>query len=252
MYDFYQKDGFGYIIPNGTIFITDCPKNMKRLEIPSQIDGIPVTALYQSALDYTINTSYISLPEGIVEIGEEAFSHSGVEEIKLPSSLKLIKKYAFKDCSNLKEITLPDHTAIQIPLFMGCRSLNKINVSAESDIFVSIDGVLFTKDDMKLVEYPQGKKDAVYTLPKETTAIMPGAFMQNTFLETVILSNVLEDICAYAFAGCLNLRKIEFGNSVKNIGDFAFAQCAIEHIDMPKSIVQIGNNAFANCPCSNK
>lgn len=247
MYDFFKKDGFGYIVPNGTIFITDCPKDMEHLEIPSQIDGIPVTALYQSALDYTINTLFITLPEGMVEIGEEAFAHSGVKEVSLPSSLKLIKKYAFKDCPNLKQISLPDHVTIQTPLFSGCRSLEEINVTIDNDIFLSIDGVLFTKEDMKLVTYPQGKLDSEYTVPGETSAILPGAFMGNCFLETLTFPDKMHDIFAYAFSNCSNLQSVSLSNSIKNIGDYAFAQCGIKKIVLPESIDTIGEYAFANC-----
>lgn len=247
LYDFFQKDGFGYIIPNGTVYITDCPKDLERLEIPSQIDGVPVTALYQSALDYTINTLFIALPEGMVEIGEEAFAHSGVKEVNLPSSLKLIKKYAFKDCADLKKIDLPDHAAIQTPLFSGCRNLEEINVTTDNDVFLSIDGVLFTKEDMKLVTYPQGKLDSEYTVPGETSAILPGAFMGNCFLEALTFPNKMHDIFAYAFSSCSNLHSVSLSNSTKNIGDFAFAQCGIKTLEFPENIDIIGEYAFANC-----
>lgn len=247
MYDFFKKDGFGYIVPNGTIFITDCPKDMEHLEIPSQIDGIPVTALYQSALDYTINTSSITLPEGMIQIGEEAFAHSGIREVSLPSSLKLIKKYAFKNCSNLKHITLPDHAAIQTPLFSGCRCLEEINVNADNDTFISIDGVLFTKEDLKLVTYPEGRMSSVYKIPDETTAVLPGASMGNCFLETLTFPDKLCDVFAYAFSGCKNLKSVLLNDDIKNIGDFAFAQCGIESIDIPQNTDMIGEYAFANC-----
>lgn len=247
MYDFFKKDGFGYIVPNGTVFITDCPKDMEHLEIPSQIDGIPVTALYQSALDYTINTLFITLPEGMVEIGEEAFAHSGVKEVSLPSSLKLIKKYAFKDCPNLKRISLPDHVTIQTPLFSGCRSLEEINVSADNDTFLSIDGVLFTKEDMRLVTYPQGRMSLEYKIPDETVAVLPGASMGNCFLETLTFPDKLCDVFAYAFSGCKNLKSVLLNDDIKNIGDFAFAQCGIESIDILQNTDMVGEYAFANC-----
>lgn len=247
MHDFFQKNGFGYIIPDGTIAITDCPKNFERLEIPSQIDGVPVTALYQSALDYTINTFSITLPEGIVQIGEEAFAHSGIREVSLPSSLKLIKKYAFKNCSNLKRITLPNHAAIQTPLFSGCRCLEEINVNADNDTFLSIDGVLFTKEDMRLVTYPQGRMSSEYKIPDETVAILPGASMENCFLETLTFPNKLYDVFAYAFSGCKNLKSVLLNDDIKNIGDFAFAQCGVKNIDIPQNADMVGEYAFANC-----
>ena len=247
LYDFFQKDGFGYIIPNETVYITDCPKDLERLEIPSQIDGVPVTALYQSALDYTINTLFITLPEGMVEIGEEAFAHSGVKEVNLPSSLKLIKKYAFKDCADLKKIDLPDHAAIQTPLFSGCRSLEEINVTPSNDIFVSTDGVLFTKWDIKLVTYPQGKTDLTYAIPNETRAVFPAAFIDNCYLEAITFPNKLYDVFAYAFSGCVNLKSVSLNEDIKNIGDFAFAQSGIKSIDIPRGAEMIGEYAFANC-----
>ena len=48
------------------------------------------------------------VPEGTVKIQKEAFSHSGLNDIKLPSTLKIIEEYAFEHCTYLKNIVIPD------------------------------------------------------------------------------------------------------------------------------------------------
>ena len=46
------------------------------------------------------------LPEGIKEIGEEAFYGTSIENITIPSTVEKIGNYAFHNCNNLKTVTL--------------------------------------------------------------------------------------------------------------------------------------------------
>ena len=50
----------------------------------------------------------IEVPEGVECIGDRCFYHSAIEEIKLPPTLKMLKKGVFYDCKNLKHIEIPN------------------------------------------------------------------------------------------------------------------------------------------------
>ncbi|MBR3358600.1 MAG: leucine-rich repeat domain-containing protein [Solobacterium sp.] len=54
------------------------------------------------------NVVKLIIPEGVEEIQRCAFCYSDLEEIVLPSTLKIIGERAFQRCRNLKSITIPD------------------------------------------------------------------------------------------------------------------------------------------------
>ena len=82
------------------------------------------------------------------------------KDIVIPEKLKKhlvtsIGNKAFSECTNLKEITIPDSvTSIADGSFSYCYSLEKITISPEHPILASIDGVLFSKPDKRLIWYP--------------------------------------------------------------------------------------------------
>ena len=47
------------------------------------------------------------LSEGLEVIPETCFWQSGLEEIKIPESVKVIERGAFSECKSLKTISLP-------------------------------------------------------------------------------------------------------------------------------------------------
>ena len=67
----------------------------------------------------------VVIPEGVVEISEEAFIFCDqLISVTLPSTLKKIGKSAFQDCVNLSEITIPEGLEkIGDAAFCNCLSL---------------------------------------------------------------------------------------------------------------------------------
>lgn len=48
------------------------------------------------------------LPGSLKEIGESAFTHSGIEGIDIPKGVTRLERYTFQYCENLQRITLPE------------------------------------------------------------------------------------------------------------------------------------------------
>ncbi len=88
--------------------------------------------------------------------------------------------------------------------FMGARNLESIVVAEGNKMFVSVDGVLYGKDNgqMALIAYPAGKKGAEYTLSSQAggmnvTILNCEAFYGAKYLKKVMISKELATI-AYA------------------------------------------------------
>lgn len=47
---------------------------------------------------------YIAIPEGVREIGEQWFKHSGIENILIPTTVERIGEQAFYGCVQLKGV----------------------------------------------------------------------------------------------------------------------------------------------------
>lgn len=112
---------------------------------------------------YSGNDSVVTVPDGITEIGEHAFTadaedifvkNEKLTEVILPKGLKKISKDAFMNCVNLRRINIPDGvteigdgafnscdltelylpdsvTALGVDLLGGCKSLKKIRLPAQ-------------------------------------------------------------------------------------------------------------------------
>ncbi|MBR1552246.1 MAG: leucine-rich repeat domain-containing protein [Muribaculaceae bacterium] len=73
----------------------------------------------------------VEFSESITVIGESAFKKSGLNQLKLPSSLEKISKEAFRDCNNLTSVTIPDATRfILTEAFRGCKNVQYLELGS--------------------------------------------------------------------------------------------------------------------------
>ena len=74
------------------------------------------------------------------------------------------------------------------------------------------------------------------------------AFMDCSFIESVIIPNSVGYICSKAFKNCTSLTSIKISDSVLGIGEYVFDGCtSLVSIEIPSSIKDIDKYAFNNC-----
>ena len=207
---------------------------MGALEIPSEIEGFPVTKIGEYAFMECTSLAKITIPDsvkviddgafwlcenlasielgtGLTHIGSNAFySCDRIEKIEFPNSLETIDSFAFQQCIKLKSVTIPSSvTKIGEGAFLDCHVLSEILVDEDNAAYTSVDGILFDKDIKTLIQFPRGLGSTVseYTVPSTVT-----------------------DIGAYAFYRCNALTKITFTNNVAEIGNDAFYETALTDV----------------------
>ena len=170
--------------------------------------------------DTKINSNTIEIPETVTSIGSYAFANTPIcGSLIIPNSVTEIKEGAFENCRNLNSLKLPSNLKrIESLVFKSC----------------GFSGSL--------------------TIPNSVTEIGHHTFYGcNNFTKELILSENLEKIGSYAFAGCSGFSEgnLTIPNSVTVIGIGAFSDCSSFNgkLTLPENLTKIGKEVFKNCKC---
>ncbi len=96
-----------------TVINDDSYKELTSVTIPAtvviggrtyRVTGVSNDAFYY----YYRNIKYLSLPEGLETIGNNAFYNIGISELILPKTLRSIGNNAFRYCRNVKTLIIPE------------------------------------------------------------------------------------------------------------------------------------------------
>jgi hypothetical protein len=121
-----------------------------------------------------------------------------------------IEGEAFKDCTGLTSITIPNSvTSIGYRAFQNCTRLTSV------------------------------------TIPNSVEEIGSSAFSNCISLTSITIPERVSSINYHTFGSCKNLTSITIPESVTSIGEGAFAGCtSLTSITIPKSVTSIGRDAF--------
>ena len=197
-----------------------------------------VTSIGRLAFDGCINLEDIEIPESIIYIGWGAFKETLWFE-KQPDGLVYIGKVAYKYKGEM-----PQETSIKIKegttcitdiAFKGCSGLKNISipesVTTIGDAFMNCDGLTSIK------------------IPNSVTIIENGAFSGCKNLVNITIPSSVTEIGDAAFFECANLQSITIPSSCTMIGEQAFLGCEkLKNISFPDSILSIGRIAFDYIP----
>lgn len=104
----------------------------------------------------------------------------------LPDEVTYIAPLAFEGATQMTSLTLNNKVkGIGDRAFLFCTALTKFVVPEANKSFSTIEGVLYSKDQTRLIAYPSGLKATSYTLGAKVTSIQPGAFLTPIHLTDV-------------------------------------------------------------------
>lgn len=239
MYAYSEND-------DGTVTITGGNIVTPKLEIPAELEGKKVSAIGMNAFTGNNVITDLVIPEGVTTLYWYSFNTCrNLETVTLPDSLEFIDGWAFERCSKLKTINVPANvTRINGGAFAQNSSMTSITCDPANKNYVSVNGVLFTKDMKELVAYPGGIQGG-YTVPATVNHIGDAAFYGALGLDSVTILGNLDFIGFEAFAECSKLTDVAIRDGVNYVGYWAFRGCdGIKTLTVPQSVTNIGNQAF--------
>lgn len=185
-----------------------CPPAYKgSINVPKS-----VTAIADAAFFYCSGLEEVTLPDGLVSLGEDAFcGASALKKISMPDSVTQVKPYTFQACTSLKEVKLSKNlTVIADSMFYDCGALERIK------------------------------------LPEGITSIGENAFKDCSKLTGITLPKNIEHIGNGAFSYCTSIKELVVPEKVTEIPEYMVNACSsLETVVLPKGVNAIGRSAFA-------
>lgn len=225
-----------YSVSDQEVCITKYTGYENDVVIPSQLGGLPVTSIGDSAFKKCDRIVSVVIPDGVKTIGHFAFEEcASLINITIPNSVTFLGDGAFDNCANLTgNITIPYGVEnIYWSTFIGCEKLTSVTLP-DSVTYIG-ENAFFRCNSLTDINIP----DSVKTIEK-------AAFYGCGFT-SITIPDGITSIKELTFLHCRSLTSVSIPNSVTNIEKEAFAGCSsLININVPDSVKIIGENAFHN------
>lgn len=255
----YNDQVTGISIPDG---ITDVPwyamKSVPNLETITVSDNNTGLSVHDGILfnkDMTMLMEYPAskqgseyvIPESVSSLRDYAFSNTKyLEELTLSSQITWYEN-SINYCDSIRTLNLNMLSYVGGTQLNGNVNVEKITVSENNTALCVYDNVLYGNNDdntTKLLYYPSGRTDEVFTIPDEVngmtvTYIMDGAF-NFCKLREIIFPESLVMVGGRAFEYSQNLTTAVFPENTANLGSNAFMGCnSMKYIYVPEAAASI-------------
>lgn len=268
----FTSGDFTYdLLGDGTATIASYEGDNWSVWVPSECNGVTVTAVSGSALRGNENVEWLVLPPTVKTVGDNAFK--GCPKLERfwvyssdESSLTSIGSGAFENCAELYEAQLPDSvTSIGDYAFSGCTSLEKIEIGAA---ITSIGNNAFRNCGSGFTIYGvKGSEAEEYAKKNNILFFSEGDFTYKVINGVAWISGIYGDapkelvipskvgdldvagIQDWAFSDSMYIESVVIPEPVTTVGNGAFAlNMSLEKVTLPDTLTTIGNDAFAKNP----
>lgn len=284
-----RDDGSAMITSYSAKFWHDPDPNFTvELNIPSEIDGHPVTAIGDGALrESATKISGITLPPTIKEIGNRAIDCRYLKYLKLNDGLEVIKDYAINCGDLLETLVIPESVKYIGDEAISGEALKNITMPGnveymgkriffgsafDKDANNRVDGIQYhgqyliagirigyaeidNPDPSAPTENKQIHEwEAVGDIEiREGTTLMGVDAFEMSDITSVKFPSTLKSISKLGFYWCKNLNNVVIPGTVKEIGDNAFSWCeSLSNLTIEEGVEHIGEMAFFRCNSLNE
>lgn len=147
--------GIMYTVEHGSVIIQGYNGTGTVMNIPENIDGLPVTQIAPQTCRGDTTITEVRIPKSVVSIGEYAFGEcQNLTKVVIKGG-KFIGRSAFRDCKALLTLKLPSNLeSIDDFAFEGCTMLGKVEIpkglkSIGTDAFMGCERLRFVLNGNK-------------------------------------------------------------------------------------------------------
>lgn len=176
------------------------------------------------------------IPDSVKTVGPQAFYNTKIVSLDLGNGLETIERSGFNSMKQLKNIVFGDSLkTVETGAFMGCTSLEKINIPAGVS---KIGDIAFKNTGLKELNLPVGIESVGHY-----------AFSECKTLTKVYMPSSVNDYGnGYTFNGCVNLTEVTFAEGAKVLAYGMFANCTgLKKINIPSSVEELPTEIFFAC-----
>lgn len=178
-------------------------------------------------------------------IGDYAFKGcSSLKTIIIPQYVSEMGNYVFQDCTNLESIRISASVSkIGSRVFAGCPNLKSIVVeegNKKYDSRENCNAIVETATNTLVC----GTENS--TIPTTITAIGGGAFAE-TGLKNFVIPEGVTSIQYGAFENCQNLKSVTLPQSLKKLEYRVFAKSGLTSVVIPEGITRLPDGTFTEC-----
>ena len=162
---------YTYTTNSAKITITSYTGSSSTVNIPSTINGLPVTSIGSNAFWRSLSVTSVTIPSSVTSIGYAAFFGENLTSVMLPTSVTTIGDYAFGDCFSMTSATIPGSvTSIGSWAFSYCTNLTQVIFQGNAPSGNGSTNAFFA-DNKTPVSYLKGTKGWTSTFGGRPTAL---------------------------------------------------------------------------------
>ena len=177
---------FSFITNSGALTVSHYNSSATIAIIPATTNGMLVVAIGDSAFYNKSSLTSVTIPSGIIHIGNSAFQSCGLTNVAIPDTVTSVGSNVFGNCYSLTNVSISTNLlVIGTNMFYSCK-LNGVRI------------------------------------PNGVTNIGDGAFSYCPFLTNLIIGGDVVSIGNSVFQNCLKLNGVTIPNSTTSLGVMLF------------------------------
>ena len=223
---------------------TNCPK-LTQIFIPSSIVNWGSEIFKNSGLQK------VTLGDNLQSIGKAAFRYADkLEDVFIPSNLSVIENNAFEDCTSLHKLSFEKLTTNAIGMlthigaeaFKGCTSLQE--VSLPNGLSSIGNKAFYQSSELQNVSIPSTLREAAgadHFTGTKVTEICSYHILDNYSMPAtnaypredqpeMAIPSYLDHVAPYAFYGCQGLQEVRLTPITRKVGTLAFSKSSVEKL----------------------
>lgn len=211
----------------------------------------------------------------VTEIGSGIYSNNPLRSITFGKNIKTIKHQAFANCTELKEVILPESLVeLEVMAFHNCAALTTVNfpsqlteIKSNFNRCPSLEKITIPDNIMNVSSSFQncGEIEEFVIEDSETPITLSGNFgytvvkdlylgrncgdmaFENRKFENLVMGDKVTELSTGVFSHN-SLQTVKFGNNLTKIGSNAFYNCSqLKEVILPESLTELEPLSFSGC-----